>query len=51
MISKNGLTGIEKSILSELELDPRIPFSKLGRRIRKSQQNVSYTVNSLIKRG
>jgi DNA-binding Lrp family transcriptional regulator len=45
------LRSVEKRVLSSLELDGRIPFSKIGRNIRKSQQQVSYTANSLIEKG
>ncbi len=45
------LRKVEARVLSGLELDARVPFSKLGRRIRKSQQQVSYTANSLMEKG
>ncbi|MBN2330601.1 MAG: Lrp/AsnC family transcriptional regulator [Candidatus Aenigmarchaeota archaeon] len=45
------LRNVENRVLSGLELDARVPFSKLGRRIRKSQQQVSYTANALIGKG
>jgi len=47
----NKLRNIERLVLSRLELDSRVPFSRLGKKIRKSQQQVSYTVNSLIEKG
>ena len=42
------LSNNEVSVLRQLESDGRIPFSKIGKKTRKSQQRVSYTVNSLI---
>ena len=47
----NKLRNIERLVLSKLELDSRMPFSRLGKKIRKSQQQVSYTVNSLVEKG
>ncbi|MEA2036080.1 MAG: Lrp/AsnC family transcriptional regulator [Nanoarchaeota archaeon] len=49
--NKHKLTTGEKRILGKLELDSRTPFSKIAKKIRKSQQNVSYSVSSLIERG
>jgi len=40
----------ERSILAQLELNARIPYTKLGKKIRQSQQRVSYAVQSLHKR-
>jgi len=37
--------------MSKLELDARTPLSHFGRRIKKSQQQISYTVGSLLKKG
>ena len=51
MSLKNGLSKVEKSVLSKLEADSRQPLSKIGKKIRRSQQQVSYTVNSLIEKG
>lgn len=48
---KDKIRNIEKLILSRLELDSRVHFSRLGKKIRKSQQQVSYTVNSLTEKG
>jgi len=42
---------IEKMVISGLDMDGRKPFSRLGKTIRKSQQQVSYTTKTLIKRG
>jgi len=42
---------IEKLVLSNLELDARVHFSKFGKKIKKSQQQISYTVNSLKNKG
>ncbi len=50
-MAKGKLRSVEKSVLGSLELEARMPFSMLGRRIRKSQQQVSYTANSLIEKG
>jgi len=47
---KKGLRNIEKQVLSMLELDSRTPFSRFRRSIGRSQQVVSYTVNSLMKK-
>ena len=41
---------IERKILKELELNARIPFSKIGKRFRTSEQRISYIVKSLKKR-
>ena len=45
------LRHVERLVLGRLELNARIQFSTLGRQIRKSQQQVSYTVNSLVEKG
>ena len=45
------LTSNEKTILGRLESNARLSFSNIGKKTRKSQQRVSYTVNSLIKKG
>jgi len=50
MARKNGLRKVERSVLSKLEIDARQPLSRIGKRIRRSQQQVSYTVNSLIEK-
>ena len=44
------LRNVEKLVLSGLEIDARIPLSKIGKRIGKSQQQISYTINSLYKK-
>ncbi len=41
----------DRRILAALELDARTPFSAVGKRLRRSQQQVSYTVNAMIQRG
>ncbi len=51
MPEKYNLTPNEKSILRQLESDSRMSFSKIAKKTRKSQQRVSYNVNSLIKKG
>ncbi|MBR9692325.1 Lrp/AsnC family transcriptional regulator [Candidatus Woesearchaeota archaeon] len=45
------LRPVEKRVLAQLELDARTPFSAIGKRLRKSQQQVSYTVNALVEKG
>lgn len=45
------LTNMEKRILARLDKNARTPLRRVGRAIRKSEQSVSYTVNSLLKRG
>jgi len=49
-MAKNKLSNAEKAILRQLELNARSPFSKIGKRLRMSQQRVSYAVDSLIKK-
>ena len=51
MARKNKLREVERSVLSKLEADSRQPLSRIGKGIRRSQQQVSYTVNSLIEKG
>jgi len=51
MPHKNRIRKVEKLILSILDLNARMPFSRFGSRIKKSQQQISYTVNSLKERG
>ncbi len=41
---------IDRKILGKLEIDSRTPLSRIGKSIRKSQQMVNYTVNSLIEK-
>ncbi len=48
---KNKLRKVEKLVLSRLELDSRAPFSKYKGKLRRSQQQISYTVNSLVNKG
>ena len=47
-MANKKLRRVEKLVLRELEIDARIPLSRLGKRIRKSQQQVSYTVSSML---
>ena len=49
MVNK-GLSITESAILRQLELNARLPFSKIGKKLRMSQQRVSYAVDSLIKK-
>ncbi len=44
------LTNTEQSILRQLEVDARMPFSKIGKKTRMSQQRISYAVDALIKK-
>lgn len=46
-----ALKRTEKLILSRLELDSRAPFSKYKGKLKKSQQQISYTVHSLVNKG
>jgi len=46
----NNLRNIERQVLNKLEINSRTPFSSIGKQLGKSQQQISYTVNSLIKR-
>ncbi len=50
MTEKNKLTNTEESILRQLEIDARIPFSKIGKKTRMSQQRISYAIDALIKK-
>ncbi len=50
MAEKNNLTGTEQSIIRQLEMDARAHFSKIGKKIRMSQQRISYAIDSLIKK-
>lgn len=50
MSKKSGIRYTEKLILGNLELNARTPFSRFGKKIRKSQQQISYTVSSMINR-
>ncbi len=45
------MKSIEESILRQLELDSRMSFTKIGKKIRTSQQRVSYVINSLTEKG
>lgn len=51
MNNKSGLTRTERLVLGALETNARAPLTKIGTAIRKSQQIVSYTLNSLVERG
>ena len=50
MVFRSKLRNSDKLLLSNLEKNSRIPFSRLGKNIKKSQQQVSYTVNSLVQK-
>ncbi|MBW2988756.1 Lrp/AsnC family transcriptional regulator [Candidatus Woesearchaeota archaeon] len=50
MEKKYRLTPTEQSVIRQLEKNSRYPFSKIGKRSRMSQQRVSYTVESLIRK-
>lgn len=47
---KKNLRIVEKKVLRQLEIDSRMAFSKIGKNIRKSQQQVCYTVNALLEK-
>lgn len=47
---KKNLRVTEQKVLKQLEIDSRMPLSAIARKIKKSQQQVSYTVNSLIEK-
>ncbi|MFH2028725.1 MAG: Lrp/AsnC family transcriptional regulator [Nanoarchaeota archaeon] len=49
-MAKSGLTSTERSILRQLESDARMPFSRMSKKIHKSQQRICYAVNSMIKK-
>ncbi len=51
MSSRKGLSNIEKLVLGRLEFDSRAPMTRIATSIRRSQQQVSYTVNSMQKKG
>ncbi|MBT3408871.1 Lrp/AsnC family transcriptional regulator [Candidatus Woesearchaeota archaeon] len=48
MRSKTKITKLERQILSHLESNSRLPFTRIASRSKKSQQMISYKVNSLI---
>lgn len=50
MSKKNTLRKIEAQILARLDENSRTPFLWVGKKIKRSQQQVSYTVKSLIER-
>lgn len=45
---KSKLRPVEKLVLSHLELNARTNLAKVGKKIKKSQQQVHYTVNALV---
>jgi len=49
-MAEKKLTNTEESILRQLELDARTPFSRIGKKTRMSQQRISYAVDALIKK-
>ncbi|MBW2974981.1 Lrp/AsnC family transcriptional regulator [Candidatus Woesearchaeota archaeon] len=51
MDEKYRLTNTESSIIKQLEIDARTPLSRIGKKVRMSQQRVSYALDSLIKKG
>ena len=51
MVKKIKLTNAEKSILRQLEIDSRMPFTQIAKHCRMSQQRVSYITSSLMKKG
>lgn len=50
MAKNNGLTNTERLIMGRLEMDSRTSFTRIGKTVHKSQQIVSYTVNSLVEK-
>jgi len=50
-MKKRRFTHTEKSILYQLDKNSRASFRKIGKTIHKSEQNVSYSVNSLLRKG
>ena len=50
-MKREMLTYSERRVLSQLDKNSRESFRKIGKKIRMSQQNVSYTVKSLSERG
>ncbi|MBW2999710.1 AsnC family transcriptional regulator, partial [Candidatus Woesearchaeota archaeon] len=51
MEGKTNLRKLERLILSRLDFNSRAPFSRFGGKIKTSQQQISYTVNSLKHKG
>ncbi|MEE9406050.1 MAG: Lrp/AsnC family transcriptional regulator, partial [Candidatus Aenigmarchaeota archaeon] len=45
------LAKTEMRILAQLDMNARIRFRRMGKKIRKSEQSISYVVNSLMRRG
>jgi Lrp/AsnC family transcriptional regulator, leucine-responsive regulatory protein len=50
MLNNHNLNVNEKKIISYLDLNARIPYSLIGKRLKKSQQQVSFIVERLKKR-
>ncbi|NIO22683.1 MAG: winged helix-turn-helix transcriptional regulator [Candidatus Aenigmarchaeota archaeon] len=50
MVKNRGLTNTERLVMGRLEMDARTSLSRIGKSVRKSQQIVSYTVNSLVEK-
>lgn len=44
------LSKVEHKVISALETDARQPFSRIGKKIKTSEQRVSYTISSLQKK-
>lgn len=49
MVNRGLITQTEHQILMELERNARTPLTKIGKKIRMSQQRISYALDSLIK--
>jgi len=44
-----GLDGFDRRLLYELDLDARVPASRLARKLRKSKETVNFRLNRLLK--
>ena len=50
MADKYLISNNDKSIIRQLEINSRFPLTKIAKKTRKSQQRVSYTIQSLLRR-
>ncbi|MBD3249602.1 winged helix-turn-helix transcriptional regulator [Candidatus Woesearchaeota archaeon] len=51
MADKLDIRNTERLALKYLEMDARMSFSTIGKKLKKSQQQISYTVNSMVRKG
>ncbi len=51
MRQRLDIRNTERLTLKYLETDARMPFSTIGKKLKKSQQQISYTVSSMINKG